>query len=160
MHRVVMDSLEDYLAGTLEPVERHEIDAHLATCAACREELQGMEDLSLLFGSFRLETSNKSEDTEFAPAPGFYARVMERVAENQAAPSWSNFFAFNPAWGRRLAFSCLLLLVAMGTFLVSSERSYASGPMPDAVMAEQNQASFDSGPASESMLVTLANYEH
>jgi anti-sigma factor RsiW len=160
MHRVVKDSLEDYLAGTLEPVETHPIEAHLATCAGCREELQSMEDVSLLFGSFRLAPAHDSENNELAPSPGFYARVMERVAQSQAAPSWNNFFGFNPTWGRRLAFSCLLVLAAMGTFLISSERGYVSGPMPDAVMAEQNQAAFDSAPASESMLVTLANYEH
>ena len=53
MHAVVMESLEEFLAGTLEPLERRAIEAHLGNCAACREELQGMEDLSLLFGSLR-----------------------------------------------------------------------------------------------------------
>ncbi len=53
MHAVVMESLEEFLAGTLEPMERRTVEAHLGNCAACREELQGMEDLSLLFGSLR-----------------------------------------------------------------------------------------------------------
>jgi anti-sigma factor RsiW len=153
MHAVVMESLEEFLAGTLEPLERRSVEAHLGNCAACREELRGMEDLSLLFGSLR-----PAEKIE--PAAGFYARVMTRVAERDAAPSWSDFFALDPAWGRRLVYSCLVALIAMGTFLVSNERGYASGPMPDAVMAEQTQPSFDSAPAPESMLVTLANYEH
>jgi anti-sigma factor RsiW len=153
MHAVVMESLEEFLAGTLEPLERRSVEAHLGNCAACREELQGMEDLSLLFGSLR-------PNEEVEASPGFYARVMTQVAERRSAPSWSNFFALDPAWGPRLVFSCLLVLVAMGTYLVSNERGYASGPMPDAVMAEQTQPLFDSAPASESMLVTLANYEH
>jgi anti-sigma factor RsiW len=153
MHAVVMESLEEFLAGTLEPVERHSIQAHLGSCAACREELQGMEDLSLLFGSLRPAEA-------FEPAPGFSARVMSQVADRNAAPSWRSFFAFDPTLGRRLVFSCLLVLVAMGTYLVSSERAYTSEPMPDAVMAEQTQPLFDSAPAPESMLVTLANYEH
>jgi predicted anti-sigma-YlaC factor YlaD len=153
MHAVVMESLEEFLAGTLEPLERRSIEAHLGNCVACREELQGMEDLSLLFRSFRPQE-------EIEPSPGFYTRVMTQVAERNAAPSWSNFFALEPALGRRLVFSCLLVLVAMGTYLISNERGYSSGPMPDAVMAEQTQPSFDSAPASESMLVTLANYEH
>jgi anti-sigma factor RsiW len=153
MHAVVMESLEEFLAGTLEPVERRTIEAHLGSCAACREELQGMEDLSLLFGSLH---ANESFD---AP-PGFYARVMQQVEQRKATPSWSNFFTFDPALGRRLVFSCLLVLVAMGTYLVSSERGYTSERMPDAVMAEQTHPQFESAPASESMLVTLANYEH
>jgi len=153
MHAVVMESLEEFLAGTLEPVERHTIEAHLGNCAACREELQGMEDLSLLFGSLHAEEP-------FEAAPGFYARVMRQVEERKAVPSWSNIFTLDPAIGRRLVYSCLVVLVAMGTFLISSERAYTSVPMPDALMAEQTQPAFDSAPAPESMLVTLANYEH
>ncbi len=153
MHAVVMESLEEFLAGTLEPVERRTIEAHLGSCTACREELQGMEELNLLFGSLRAK-----EPLEVAP--GFYAQVMRQVADRKAAPSWSSFFAFDPAMGRRLVYSCLLMLVAMGTYLVSSERAYTSEPMPDAVMAEQTQPSFESAPAPENMLVTLANYEH
>lgn len=154
MHAVVMDSLEEFLAGTLEPSERTSIEAHLGSCAACREELQGMEDVSLLFDALRPQ-----DEIEIEPAPGFYARVAAQIAERNAAPSWNNFFALDPAWGRRLVFSCLLVLAAMGTYLVSNERGYFSGPMPDAVMAQQTQPSFDSAPASESMLVTLASYE-
>jgi Putative zinc-finger len=151
MHAVVMESLEEFLAGTLEPSERNSIEAHLGNCAACREELRGMEDLSLLFSSLRPQTA-------IEPAPGFYARVAAQIEERNAAPSWNNFFALDPAWGRRLVFSCLLVLAAMGTYLVSNERGYSSGPMPDAVMAQQTQPSFDSAPA-ESMLVKLASYE-
>jgi Putative zinc-finger len=151
MHAVVMESLEEFLAGTLEPSERSSIEAHLGNCAACREELRGMEDLSLLFSSLRPQDA-------IQPAPGFYARVAAQIEERNAAPSWNNFFALDPAWGRRLVFSCLLVLAAMGTYLVSNERGYSSGPMPDAVMAQQTQPSFDSAPA-ESMLVKLASYE-
>jgi anti-sigma factor RsiW len=153
MHAVVMESLEEFLAGTLEPVERHAIEAHLGGCAACRDELQAMEDVNLLFGSLRSREG-------VAPAAGFYARVMQQVSEPRAASGWSGFFAFDPVWGRRVAFSCLLVLAAMGAYIVSNERSYVSGPMPDSVMAQQNAPSFDAAPASDSMLVTLANYEH
>jgi anti-sigma factor RsiW len=150
-----MESLEEFLAGTLEPAERHTIEAHLGNCAACREELQGMEDLSLLFGSLHAPANEP-----FESAPGFYARVMQQVEDRKSVPSWSSFFTLDPAIGRRLVYSCLVVLVAMGTYLVSSERSYTSEPMPDALMAEQTQPAFDSAPAPESMLVTLANYEH
>jgi anti-sigma factor RsiW len=153
MHAVVVESLEEFLAGTLEPVERRTIEAHLGGCAACRDELQAMEDMNLLFGSLR-----PREAVE--PAPGFYARVKQQVEQPKAASGWSGFFALDPVWGRRLVFSCLLLLMAMGTYLVSSERNYTSEPMPDAVMAQQDTPTFDSAPAPDSMLVTLANYEH
>jgi anti-sigma factor RsiW len=153
MHAVVMENVEEFLAGTLEPVERRTIEAHLASCATCREELQQMEDVSLLFSS--LSAHEMPE-----PAPGFYARVMQQVSEQRVAPSWMNLFALSPDSGRRLALACSVILVALGTFLVSNELRYSAGPMPDAVMAEQSQPAFDSAPASENMLVTLANYEH
>jgi anti-sigma factor RsiW len=153
MHAVVMESLEEFLAGTLEPAERRAIEAHLGGCGACRDELQAMEDVNLLFGSLRTREAVE-------PPPGFYARLMQQVGESSPAPAWSSLFFIDPVWGRRLVFSCLLLLAAMGTYLVSTERSYVAGPMPDAVMAQQNEPSFDSAPAPESMLVTLANYEH
>ncbi len=153
MHAVVMESLEEFLAGTLEPAERRTIEAHLGGCVACREEIQGMSDVNLLFGSLRPKE-------ELEPSAAFYARVMTQIAERNSAPSWSSLFAFDPAWGRRLALSCLLVLVAMCTYLVSNESGRESGPMPDAIMAQQTQPAFDSAPATESMLVTLANYEH
>jgi len=50
MHAVVMESLEDYLAGSLEPSEIRVIEAHLSNCDRCSEEIRGMRDVSLLFG--------------------------------------------------------------------------------------------------------------
>ncbi len=153
MHAVVLESLEEFLAGTLEPVERRAVQAHLGGCAACREELQAMEDMSLLFGSLR-------SAEELQPGPEFTARVMQRVSEPKAAPSWTSFFLFDPVWAQRVMVACTLLVIALGSYLVTSERRYASGPMPDAIMAQQTQPAFDSAPASDSMLVTLASYEH
>ena len=148
-----MESLEEFLAGTLEPVERRAVEAHLGGCAVCREELQAMEDMSLLFGSLR-------SAEEIQPGPDFTVRVMHRASEQKAAPSWTSFFLFDPVWAQRMVLACAVLVVALGSYLVSNESRYASGPMPDDVMAQQTQPAFDSGPASDSMLVTLASYEH
>lgn len=153
MHAVVMESVEEFLAGTLEPVELSAIESHLSGCAACREELQAMEDMALLFGSLR-----SAEEIE--PDPGFAVRVMQQVSEQNAAPSWTGFLLFDPVWAQRMVVACALLLVALGSYLVTSERRYTSEPMPDAIMAQQTQPAFDSAPASDSMLVTLAGYEH
>jgi anti-sigma factor RsiW len=153
MHSVVIESLEEFLAGTLEPAERQAIDKHLSDCGQCREEVQGMQAVSLLFGSFR------NEET-FEPAPGFYARVMQRVEASKPAPSFASLFALDAVFGRKLVFSCLLTLGLLGGYLISRESSYMTGPTPEAMMAEQTRAGFDSAPAPESMLVTLTNYEH
>jgi anti-sigma factor RsiW len=153
MHAVLMDSLEEYLAGSLKPAAQRELEAHLNACDACREEVRSMQDVSQLFASLR------SEEIE-SPAPGFYARVMEQVGERMAVPSLANMFGLNLAWGRRLIFASLLTLAVLGGYLASRESGYAAGPSPEAVMAQQESPAFDSAPAQDNMLVTLTAYEH
>jgi len=153
MHSVVMESLEEFLAGTLEPVERQAVEKHLSDCGQCREEVHGMQGVSLLFNSLR------SEET-FDPAPGFYARVTRRVEESKPVPSFASLFALDAIFGRKLVFSCLATIVVLSGYLISRESSYMAGPTPEAMMAEQTQAGFESAPAPESMLVTLTNYGH
>jgi anti-sigma factor RsiW len=156
MHAVLMDSLEEYLSGTLEPAELRVIEAHLSTCELCREEIHGMQQVSLLFGSLRSEE-------QVAPAPGFYARVVGQVqnARRQAAPSFSGLFNLDFAFGRRLVFASLLTLAIAGSYLVTHETVMGLGGFsPDAVMAQQSSPGFESGQASDNMLVTLTAYEH
>ena len=153
MHSVVMDNIEEFLAGTLEPAEHQALAAHLSSCELCREEVRGMQSVSLLFGSLRTELA-------FKPAPGFYARVMQRAEETKPASFFAGIFALDTIFGRKLVFSSLLTLGVLGGYLVSRESSYMAGPTPDAIMAQQTQAAFNSAPAPESMLITLTNYEH
>jgi|SRR5579862_5175289 len=152
MHVVVMDSLEEYLAGALEPAAQREIEAHLSACKMCREEIHSMQDVSQLFGSLR------SHDV-FEPSPNFYAGVVEQVGERRSAPTFAGLFAMDFAFGRRLVFASLLLLAVLGSYLVSTEIGYQAGPSPEAVMAEQDSPTFESAPARDNMLVTLTAYE-
>jgi anti-sigma factor RsiW len=152
MHAVVMDSLEDYLAGTLEPDIGKAIEAHLRNCGACREEVHGMQDISQLFVSL--------QPAETVEVPlGFYAKVMRQVGELSPAPSFASLFALDFAFGRRLVFASLLTLAVLGTYLVSRESLDPSGLTPDAIMAQQDSPAFYSAPAHDNMLVTLAGYE-
>jgi anti-sigma factor RsiW len=153
MHSVVMENLEEFLAGTLEPAEHQALEAHLGSCELCREEVRGMRSLSLLFGSLRTELA-------FEPAPGFYARVLQKAEEAKPASFFAGIFALDTIFGRKLVFSSLLTLGVLGGYLVARESSYMAGPTPEAIMAEQTQAAFDSAPAQENMLITLTNYEH
>jgi len=153
MHVAVMESLEQYLSGELEPADREQIEAHLKQCEACREEVAAMEDVSLLFDGLR-------GGGTVEPAPGFYARVMERVGERRPAASLGDIFAWNLAVGRRLAFACLLTLAVLGSYLIWRETGYVGGPSPSAIMAQQDLPSFESASGSDAMLVTLTAYEH
>ena len=153
MHVVVMENLEEYLAGTLEPAGTRAIEAHLNTCPTCREEIHSMQDVSQLFVSLR-----PSETLD--PSPGFYAGVMRQVSERRPVPSFAGLFGLDFAFGRRVVFASLLTLAVLGSYLVTREAEYpAGGPSPEAVMAQQNSPSFATAPGRDNMLVTLTAYE-
>ena len=150
-----MEGLEEYLSGTLEPVELRTIEAHLSSCPLCWEEVSGMQQVSSLFSSLRTEEA-------IPPSPYFYARVVERLRaeQKQAAPSFASLFALDFAFGRRLVFASLLTLALAGSFLVAREAGTPAGGMsPHTVMAQQNSPGFDSDHAPDNMLVTLTAYE-
>jgi anti-sigma factor RsiW len=145
MHQVIVDSLEEYIAGVLLPAAQRDFDAHLETCGECKREVNGMLDISGLFESLK-------PAEEIAPPAGFCARVMQQVSRSQAPSFWS-LFSLDAAFGRRVVFASLLTLAIFGSFLVSRETGYAPGPStPEAVMAEHNTN-------RDAMLVTLASYE-
>jgi len=152
MHAVVVDALEEYLTGTLEPAELRAIDEHLFDCSGCREEIRGMQDLSQCFVSLK-------SDEVWEPSAGFYAGVMERLHRAEPAPSFAGLFSLNFAFGRRLVFASLLTLAVLGSYMVSRETDYPVGPSPEAIMAQQDWPAFDSAPARDNMLVTLTAYE-
>ncbi len=151
MHAVVMESLEEYLSGLLGPAARRRIETHLNSCESCRAGMEGMTDVSRLFGALRDEASE--------PAPGFCDRVMARIETTGAAPSFAGLFAFDLVFARRLAFSCMLMLAAMGSFLVSREVAYRGSFTPDAVLSQDSAAASDSALAQDNMLLTLTAYE-
>ncbi|MGD0772594.1 MAG: zf-HC2 domain-containing protein [Candidatus Solibacter sp.] len=152
MHAVVMESLEEYLSGTLKPAALRDIEAHLSNCELCRREVAGMRRVSQWFGAFKVEE-------EMAPAPGFYGRVMRQVGNRQAVPSFAGFFALDFAFGRRLVFASLVTLAVLGGYLVSHESEYPTGLSPEAVMAQQDSPAYESAGAQENMLATMTTYE-
>jgi anti-sigma factor RsiW len=152
MHAVVMESLEEYLSGTLKPAAHRDIEAHLSICEPCRHELAGMQNISQLFGAL-------VHEEEFEPAAGFYTRVMRQVGGRKAVPAFASFFSLDLAFARRLVFTSLLLLAALGSYLVSREAEYPSGSSPDLVMAQQESPQFEAAPAHEAMLATMTTYE-
>ena len=152
MHAVVMESLEEYLSGTLKPEAHRDIEAHLNLCEPCRQELAGMRKISQMFEAFAPQNSVE-------PAPGFYARVMQQVGGRKAVPSFASFFALDTVFARRLVFASLLTLAALGSFLVSREAEYPSGPSPEVVMAQQESPQFEAAQAHEAMLATMTTYE-
>ena len=152
MHAVLVDSLEEYLAGTLNPAARRAFESHLTRCESCREELDGLRDVNGLFEILR-------SDETLSPSPAFYAKVMGQVEERRSVPSFSGLFNLDEVFGRRLAYSCLLTIAILGSFLFTRETRFSSSLSPVAVMAQQNLPVFDSGPGRDNMLITLTSYE-
>ncbi|HWD00568.1 MAG TPA: zf-HC2 domain-containing protein [Candidatus Sulfopaludibacter sp.] len=151
MHAVVMESLEDYLAGSLEPSEAKMIEAHLSNCDRCREEIHSMQEASSMFGSLQTDESLEA-------SPAFFAGIMRKAEEARpAAPSFATFF--DVAFGRRLVFASLLTLAITGGYLVTHEAESSAPYSPASIMAQQNAPGFDSASAPDNMLVTLTAYE-
>ncbi len=150
MHAVVMESLEDYLAGSLEPSEVRAIEAHLNNCDRCREEIRGMQEVSLLFSSLKSEAGLEA-------SPAFFSGVMRQTGAARSGPSFASFFDL--AFGRRLVFASLLTLAVTGSYLVTRESQAPAAMSPAGVMAQQDAPGFDSAPAPDNMLVTLTAYE-
>lgn len=145
MHRVIVDRLEEYLAGALAPAAQRDFEAHLEACGDCRREVAGMTEVSGLLAALKPSTA-------VDPPPGFYARVMAQVS-GQRAPSFWTVLSLNAAFGRRVMFASLVTLAVLGSFLVTRETSYAPGPVsPETVMADQ-------ATNRDTMLVTLTSYE-
>jgi len=150
MHAVIMESLEDYLAGSLEPQHLRQIEAHLASCPSCQEEVSAMQEVSGMLAVLR-------PDDTVQPAPGFYARVADRVNQSKPLP-WYAAMGFDLAFSRRLVFASLLVMGVMGSYLATREANLPVGPSPEAILAQQNAPSFDSN-AEDNMLLTLTAYD-
>lgn len=152
MHPVILENLEDYLSGRLLPAEFRDFGAHLASCATCRAEVRGMQEVSSLFAALRPVEA-------IEPPLGFSARVMAQVAETRTPSFWS-VFSLDPAFGRRVVFASLLTLAVLGSYLVTREAQYNPGPSnPEAVMAAEHPSDGPHASDRDMMLVTLTSYE-
>jgi anti-sigma factor RsiW len=153
MHAAVLDRLEEYLSGTLNPADTREFEAHLNTCDLCREEVQSMREISECFPSLRPEQT-------LYPSAGFYAGILEQIGCQSARPTFASLFSWQFAFGRSMVFASLAILAILGSYLWNSETAWQPAPAAEAVMAQQESPAFDSGPAQDNMLVTLTDYEH
>ncbi|HLN99831.1 MAG TPA: zf-HC2 domain-containing protein, partial [Pyrinomonadaceae bacterium] len=102
MHKPILDGLESYLSGHQPALESEQFSAHLATCPECRAELDSLQAQAEMMRLLRAPVVE--------PAPGFYARVMERIESQTPFSLWSIFL--EPAFGTRV------MVAALGLFVV------------------------------------------
>lgn len=153
MHDVVVNELEDYLAGSGNAGAcSTAFQSHLAACGECRAELESITGLAGLFAELRSDP-----ETAPSPSPFFYTRVAATIVEHQRTDHWG-LFAPGAAFFRRIAFASLLVMAALGSYLVTREDSFA-GTDPTTIMA-QHDVTADHAVASDRdmMLATLATY--
>jgi anti-sigma-K factor RskA len=118
MHQPIRDNLEEYLkAEYLKSSSRkvpQEFDRHLEMCEECASELrlyQGQAEMLRLL----------QPDANLDQRAGFYARVMEKIEQEDRSSIWSALL--QPNFGRRLAMASAVLVMLLGTYFVTSERS-------------------------------------
>jgi anti-sigma factor RsiW len=110
MHDVIRNGLEGYLSRHLAPEHLAAFRAHLAECAGCRERVAAFEQQSALIQTLRVS------EEDVAPAPGFYARVMERIDSQRPISLWSVFL--QPLFARRVLYASLALFLFLGSSIL------------------------------------------
>ena len=154
MHEAIVGELEEFLAGAASVQVQRRVRAHLDACEECRTEVAEMEEIGQLIRSLK-------PVEEMAPVPGFYARVSSRIESQRPVGIWNALI--DPAFFRRTAFACLMILALLGSYLVSRESDYGyTSPSPEVVIAiEQSQPLSPENPVQDRdmMLATLASYQ-
>lgn len=158
MHQPIKERLEDYLSGMVDSESGQEIERHLESCDECRRELDEMMSQAGL-----LRTLRSDEDLE--PAPGFYARVLDRIESQRVPTVWELFL--EPAFGRRLAYASLTLMLLLGTLIVAGGGQDVAAPAhysfsPESILAKEPVSQYmgdDPQHDRQVILVNLATYE-
>ena len=151
MHQPIKDRLEECLEGIRDP----EVEAHLSSCASCRETVDAMRTQAALFRSLKAPAP-------IMPPPGFYSRVMARIETQQPSSLWD--ILLDPIFGRRLVYASLTLVLAMTTYLMVSQPPRELAASPEAIIAtpsDENPAAIGANPQRDrdSILVTLTTFE-
>jgi len=153
MHRPIKDQLESYLRDEGAPGLPSDFHAHLRDCAECRRDVGQMKSLALLLTMLR-------PDKDSEPAPGFYARVMERVDSRRTLSAWNAFL--EPIFMKRLVLTCLVLVVMLAGYMVGTEPfETVTVSSPEFIIANDPAPQFGGlNPEHDraTMLVTLATY--
>lgn len=154
MHRLIWERLEELIAGAPLGLNAREVETHLTVCVDCRRELEEYREQAAALRALRAPEG-------LAPAPGFYARVAQRIEASRSASVWNALL--DPGFGWRLAFGSLAALLVLAGFLAMNE---AARPLPVAVTPasviaiEEHPPDLGMDPQRDrdTVLVTLATY--
>ena len=111
MHGPIRDRLEDLLSQGQETAGERDLE-HLSQCRECLAELHSMQTQASMLKSLRAHA-------ELEPAPGFYARVMQRIEERAKETIWAAL-AGSPLFSK-FAYASLTLVLVLGSYVIASE---------------------------------------
>lgn len=112
MHRSIRDRLEDLLATRGVAAKDQDVNAHLSSCIECSSELSFMQAQAGLVKALCVPE-------EMEPAPGFYARVVQRIEERAKDSMWGALIC--SPFTKRLVYSSLTVAVMLGTYVITQE---------------------------------------
>lgn len=146
MHDVVVNELEEHLAGNASPA----FHGHLVACQPCRAEVESIARVSELLVELRSPEALEA-------SPFFYTRVASGIVRHQNTDYWG-LLAPGAAFFRRVAFASLLVLAGLGSYLAMREGDI-SGTDAVTIMAQHDVTADHSASADRDlMLMTLASY--
>ncbi len=155
MHQPIRDNLEEYLKGATQRIPQ-EFHSHLEACRECANELRVFQNQAEM-----LRLLQPGEDLD--PRAGFYGRVLDRIEQEGRSSVWSPLL--QPNFGKRLALASAVLVMLLGTYLVStdgvepevgSSGAVYSDASPTAALAGQD--SLQQARQRDAVLVNLAAY--
>lgn len=111
MKKLIVDQLEKYLSGELSGDALKQFEAELERESDAREQVGVFRTQGDLLRTLRA-------DEQMDPAPGFYARVMDRIESQTAGSFWAIFF--EPWFAKKLAYASLALLVVLSSAAINS----------------------------------------
>jgi hypothetical protein len=110
----------DYLVGDIEPSAEAEIRAHIASCASCREELEGLSAVWAKLGVL------PQEQPSGRLRANFYAMIEDtkRKPANRIVAFWKEFRSFRkPAYGFSFGLALLVVGIGAGALLMGGSGS-------------------------------------
>lgn len=148
MHASIRDRLEDLLARAAG-ANREKLTNHLSSCSECSSELASMEAQSELLRSLRPPDA-------LEPAPGFYARVLQRIEDSAKDSIWA-VFIYSPI-SKRLVYASLTIALVLGTYVITSETRDGHLGGPRIVAQQLHEDPLVAGSQAEQRDAVLANF--
>ena len=97
--REIRQALGVYVLGAIDPAERAQVDAHLATCPGCREELASLAGLPAMLRKVpaveaeRLASPNAEPDLSVVPSEDMLKSLVARTTNVRRIHRWRGALA-------------------------------------------------------------------